>query len=43
MLTRKVWITKDVEHYKLVTRHWVGLYLFGFIPLFKDNYKTVYD
>lgn len=49
MLVRKTWIThrdeKSIKGYgeDKVIRKWFGIFLFGFIPLWIDNYETVYN
>lgn len=48
MIVVKTWITKNFNErakhgMKFETRKWRGCYLFGFIPLFIQNYETVYE
>lgn len=51
MLNRKTWIRKtlekgirrDVDTFQHVYRYYRGIFLFGFIPLWIDNYETNYE
>jgi hypothetical protein len=52
MILRKRWITRKynpkgfknaIGNPKFRTRHWLGLFLFGFIPLWIDNTSTHYQ
>ncbi len=47
MLIKKLWQTEENITmfgiaYKQEQRKWKGYYLFGFIPLWIDNYETIY-
>jgi hypothetical protein len=51
MLVRRTWIRKtfeigirrDTDNRDYVYRYYRGLFLFGFIPIWIDNYETKYE
>jgi hypothetical protein len=48
MIIKKTWITKKYNkvgsiNYLKSTHKWFGLFLFGIIPLYLENYETTYN